>query len=116
MIANEVREAAVEQLESVLQLDSITTVYEAETPTGSLESSGGGLKKAVVAGFVGAVLVCAVLALVYIVQGRICTEDDVERYLGLRTLGAIPRCESLCMAAPAPAAVESAGRQDTENR
>ncbi len=87
-IANSVREVAALQLKDIMDVDAVNLVYEAEVPTEKFSPS---IKRNVLLAFMaGLVLSGVVLTVVFISDDRIRTEEDVEHYLGLSTLGVIP--------------------------
>lgn len=87
-IANAVREVAATQLEEIMDLDVVKTVYDAEAPTSP--SSPNVKRNTLVCALVGAAIAAGILLLIYLLDDMIRTEEDVERYLGLSTLGIIP--------------------------
>ncbi len=87
-IANAVREISAQQLKEIMQVDAATKVYDAVVPQKA--SSPNVTKNALLAGVLGLAVAIAVFVVIYIVDDRIRTEEDVERYLGLSTLGVIP--------------------------
>lgn len=50
-------------------------------------------RNALIFGIVGAILICAILVIVFIFDDKLKTPDDVEKHLGLSILGAIPEIE-----------------------
>ncbi len=92
-IANTVREVTSSQLKEIMKVDSVTTVYEAITPEGP--SSPNVIKNTGLTGALGFLAVVAILVVRFIMDDRIRTEDDVERYLGLSVMGVIPDSEKL---------------------
>ena len=92
-IANAVRETTSEQLKDIMQVDSVTTIYEANVPRSP--SSPNVMSNTVWAGMIGFALIVVIYAIIFVVDDRIRTEDDVERYLGVSILGVIPDNESL---------------------
>ena len=50
-------------------------------------------RNAILFGVVGAVIICAILVVVFIFDDKIKTPDDVEKQLGLSVLGAIPEID-----------------------
>lgn len=64
----------------IMKSDPPTTVENAETPQDPISPS---LKKNTILGFLaGAVLVCAILVIQFLLNDNIKTEDDIEKYLG----------------------------------
>lgn len=87
-IANAVREVAAEQIKAIVEADAVHTVYEAEVPE---EKSGPYVaRNTVIAAALGFLICVGILVVVFILDDTIRTEEDVERYLGLGTMGVIP--------------------------
>lgn len=66
------------------------------TSSGSIPSSpsnANSTRNAIIFGVIGAILVCAVLIMIFIFDDKIKTPDDVEKQLGLSVLGAIPEID-----------------------
>lgn len=87
-IANCVREVAGRQIQEIMNVDAVKLVYEADVP--EEPSSPNVLLNTLVAAILGLVVAVAVLAFIFVLDDTIRTEEDVERYLGLSTLGVIP--------------------------
>ena len=92
-IANCVREEAVIQLQQITAADAVNLVYEAEVPMAP--SSPNVSKNTLAWGAIGFAVAIAALSVIFMVNDAIRTEDDVERYLGIGTLGIIPLSEDL---------------------
>lgn len=87
-IANCVREVSSKQIQQIMDAVTVNVVYEAAVPE---EASGPStMKNTVLAAMVGLVIAVGVYTVIYLVDDTIRTEEDVERYLGLSTLGVIP--------------------------
>ena len=87
-IANAVREVAVTQIKEIMDVDAVNVVYEAEVPTSP--SSPSVMKNTAIAALLGLVAVAGVYVVIFMLDDTIRTEEDVERYLGLSTVGVIP--------------------------
>lgn len=88
LVANAVAEATAEQMAYIMKSDPPTTVEQAEVSENPVSPS---VKKNGALGFLaGFVLLCAVLTVRFLMNDRIRTEEDVERYLGVPTLAAVP--------------------------
>ena len=71
-----------------------TTVSKSGTvPSGP--SNANATSNALIFGAIGAVLICAVLIIIFIFDDKIKTPDDVEKQLGLSVLGAIPEIDEM---------------------
>ena len=90
-IANELREAAAERIKSVMDIQAVNVVDEANLPTAPSAPS---VTKWTAIGFLsGAFLCMAVVLIQFLLDDTIKTSDDIEKYLGLSTLGMIPMRE-----------------------
>lgn len=87
-LANEIRDAAAQHITDVMDTEAVNVVEEANVP--NEKSSPSLAKNGVIGGVLGVVLAIAVILIVYISNDTIRTSEDVERYLGLSTLGSIP--------------------------
>lgn len=89
IVANAVAENTAIKMGEITKSDPPTTVENAETSENPISPS---LNKNTVLGFLaGAVLICAILIIQFLLNDNINTEEDVEKYLGLSTLVAIPK-------------------------
>lgn len=87
-IANEVRIQAAEKIKSVMDIQAINTVDEANYAENPINSNA--FKWLVVGGFLGAFACVVVLVMIFLMDDTIKTADDVERYLKLSTLASVP--------------------------
>jgi len=92
-IANAVYETAAEQIQNIMDVDAVSLVYSAKVPKSP--SSPNVLRNTIIAAAFGFVAAVGVLIVIYILDDTIRTEEDVERYLGLGTLGVIPISQEL---------------------
>ncbi len=106
-IANNVREVATEQLKEIMQLDAVRLVYEADVP--QAPSSPNVSRNTLLAAAVGGFLCAGILVVLFVLDDSIRTEEDVERYLGISTLGIIPVTTELNVGA-ADAAARKGGK------
>lgn len=90
-IANAVRESASSHIKNVMDIDAVNIVETANMPTEKASPSY--RKWLVVGGMLGAFLVAAIEIIGYLLDDTIKTSEDVERYLGISTLGIIPIME-----------------------
>lgn len=93
LIINTVRDVASEQIKSVMEMNALRTIYEASVPVAA--SNMNTKRTAVVAAALGFALSMAVLVVFFLLDDTIRTEDDVQNYLGLCTLAAIPVSDDL---------------------
>ncbi len=87
-IANTVRDIAAAHIQQVTDVEAVNTVDSANLPTET--SSPSLLRDTVIGGAVGFVLACGLILVAHLMDNTIKTSDDVERYLGVSTLGTIP--------------------------
>ena len=87
-IANELREAAAERIKSVMDIQAVNVVDEANLPTAPSVPSV--IKWKVIGFLLGAFFCMAVVLIQFLLDDTIKTSDDIEKYLGLSTLGMIP--------------------------
>lgn len=87
-IANTVRKVASEQIVNIMNIDAVNTVYEAQAPTNPAAPN---IKKNTVLAFVaGFILMCGAFIIVFLADDTIKSQEDIEKYLQLSTLGVIP--------------------------
>lgn len=92
-IANQIRQIASDQLQKIMNVESVNLVYEAELPE---EPVGPNVVKiTIISAGLGLVLIVVVLIFVHIVDDTIRTEEDVEQSLGISVLGVIPADEEM---------------------
>lgn len=87
-LANQVREVGAEQVAEIMNLQSVNLVEEALMPTAPISPDV--KKNTLMGGMAGIVLAALAVVLMFILNDTIHSEEDVERYLGLSVLGAIP--------------------------
>lgn len=88
ILANEIRKAAAEHITNVMDIQAVNVVDEANLPTEPASPSV--LKWTAIAALLGAFLCAAVILVHFMLDDTVKTSDDVEKYLGLSTLGMIP--------------------------
>ena len=87
-IADSVREVASKNIAEVMNVDAVNVVEKANLPTKKCSPSVS--KNTVLGGFIGVFLSCAVILLFVMFNDTLRTQDDVEKYLNVCTLGVIP--------------------------
>ena len=87
-MANEVRNAAGEHIQSVMNIEAVNTVEDANIP--SYPISPNTMQNTVVGGMAGGIIIIAILIITYLTNDAIQTNDDIEKHLGLSVLGIIP--------------------------
>ena len=88
VIADAIREESAEHISNVMDIKKVNIVEEANLPSGP--SSPNTFINTVVGFMLGILLSSGMIILINLMDDRIKTPDDIERYLGLSVLGAIP--------------------------
>ncbi len=91
-IANYVRSVAAEHICSVMDLEAVNVVDEADISTSP--SSPNVAKNTIIGTLIGVVIAMAVIVISYLADDTIKTPDEVERYMGVSVLSSIPVLES----------------------
>ncbi len=92
-IADAVRETASEDIAEVMGVDAVNVVERANLPD---KKSGPSIKKyTLLGGMLGGIIACSIIVILFLFNDTIRTQDDVERYLGISTLGIIPVNENV---------------------
>lgn len=90
-LANEIRDYASSRIESVMSIEAVNVVDEANLPTEPSEPS---VTLWTAVGFLIGFILCAAVVIVrFLLDDTIKSSEDIERYLGLSTLGLIPDAE-----------------------
>ena len=92
-IANAVREVSSKNIAQVMGLEAINVVETANLP--EHRCSPNVKKLTMLGGMAGVVLACGLIAVLFLLNDTIRTPDDVEKYLGISTLGIIPMDDEL---------------------
>lgn len=87
-IANSIREAASNHIQNVMDIEAVNVVESANMPTE--KASPNVMLWTFAGGLIGVFALCAVTLIQYLMDDTIKSSEDVERYLGLSTLGLIP--------------------------
>lgn len=90
-IANAVREVASAHICSVMNLEAVNVVDEADIP--SSPSSPNIMKNTLIGVLLGLILAIGIVVVMYILDDTLKTPDDVERYLEIGVLASIPVME-----------------------
>ncbi len=87
-IVDKLTDVSVDKMESVMDTDKPSIMdygHVSQSP-----ASPSLTKNTVIGGMLGFVVICGIIIVLYLMNDGIHTSDDVERYLGLNTLGLIP--------------------------
>lgn len=87
-IADTVREAAAQHAMNVMDVEAVNVAETANLPTQKAAPSIS--KYTLLGGLFGGFLAAAVIVVLFLLDDTIKSPDDVEKYLGLSTLGTIP--------------------------
>lgn len=87
-IANSIREVASNHIQNVMDIEAVNVVESANMPTEKASPNVMGWTLA--GGFMGIVFLCVFTLIQYLMDDTIKSSEDVEKYLGLSTLGLIP--------------------------
>lgn len=93
LVLNTFCQVGAEEIKNIMSVDVVRVLYEADPPT--IPSNHGARPLAVVGGVGGFALALAILIIYFLVDDTIHNEEDVERYLELPTLAAIPISKEL---------------------
>lgn len=93
LICRTVREAASKHIQTVMDIDAINVVDDANLPTH--KSAPDNKKNAMIGAMIGAVVVIAVVVIRYLLDDTVKTREDVEEKLGLSCLALIPLDEGM---------------------
>lgn len=93
VVLNTICEVGRQQIEDTLKVDAVSVLYEAEVPTAP--TTQGARHYALIGGIGGLALGIALLVVFFLIDDTIHNEEDVERYLDLPTLAAIPLSREL---------------------
>ena len=91
-IANAIRDVAANHIKNVMDIDAVYVVESANLP--EYKNSPSIKKYGLVCGVAGVAIAIAIILITYLSNDTIKTQEDVERYLGLSTLGTIPMSEA----------------------
>lgn len=92
-IANAIQKVATLQIKEIMDVDAVNVIYEADVP--DKPSSPNVKRNTVLAAMLGLIASVGVLTIIFLCDDTIRTEEDVEHYLGLSTLGVIPASANL---------------------
>ena len=90
-LADKVRNVGAEHVTEVMNLKALNTVQEALIP--SSPSSPNIMRNTLIGGVAGVALTAGIILLIFLMNDKIRSQDDVEKYLGIGVLGAIPSTE-----------------------
>lgn len=89
VVANAVAEATAERMAEIMKSDPPTTVEKAEVEPVPVSPSL--IKNSIIGILIGAVFMCGILTVQFMMNDNIKTDEDIQRYLGEVTLAMIPQ-------------------------
>lgn len=87
-IANALRETAGSEIMTIMGIEAVNTIEEANLPT--TPSSPSVMRNTAIGGILGILISAGIIILIFILDDTVKTPDDVENYLGLNVLTSIP--------------------------
>ena len=87
-IADALRDAVGAQIISVMNIDAVNTVEDANLPTEP--SSPNVTRNGLIGAILGLLLACGIVVITHMLDDTVKTPEDVDKYLGLTVLGSIP--------------------------
>lgn len=92
-LADMVAKISSEQLVSIMEMEKVNIVEDGNLP--GYPSSPNVTRDTMFGAFAGCVLACLVIVMVHMMNDNIKNSDDIEKYLGITTLGIIPLDEEI---------------------
>lgn len=92
-IVDEVTEVSADRMAEVIETQRPNIMDYGQIAGGP--SSPNLIKNSMIGAMLGFVLICGIIVVLYLLNDTIKTTDDIERYLGLNTLGLIPMEEGV---------------------
>lgn len=94
-ISNAVMGLFGDYINRFMNVQTIVTEISQFGAVPSSPSNANATRNAIIFGAIGAVLICAILIIIFIFDDKIKTPDDIEKQLGLSVLGAIPEIDEM---------------------
>lgn len=92
LLVDTVAQVSSEQMVEVMQLEKVNVVEEGNVPIAP--SSPSLIRNVILGGFMGAVIVIGIIVTMNLLNDSIKSSDEIEKYLGITTLGIIPLQET----------------------
>ncbi|QHQ59979.1 hypothetical protein Ana3638_03605 [Anaerocolumna sedimenticola] len=105
-LADSIGEVSSQRMVSIMEMEKANIVEPGNIPTGP--SSPNFLNNVLIGGAAGIILSIFVILLIYLLDDTIKKSEDIEKYLGLTTLGTIPIEESIVESKKVRAALKRA--------
>ena len=87
MLVDAIAEVSSERMVSVMEMEKVNVMEQGNLPTDP--SSPNVIKNAILGGLLGVILASFILIVVNLMNDSIRTSEDIEKYLGITTLGTI---------------------------
>jgi capsular polysaccharide biosynthesis protein len=87
-LADTIAEISSERMVSVMEMEKVNIIEEGNLP--SNPSSPNVRKNTIMGGLLGIALSSIIIVLIYLMNDNIRTSEDIEKYLGITTLGVLP--------------------------
>lgn len=87
-IVDNLSDVSREMMENIMETQAPNVIAYGQVP--DRPASPSLVKNAVVGGLLGLLIICAIIIIRYLANDSIRTSEDVEKYLGLNTLGLVP--------------------------
>lgn len=108
-LADAIGKVSAERMVSIMEMEKANIVEPGNIPVTSTRPSL--LKSLIIGGLLGAVLASVVILIIYMLDDSIKSNDDIEKYLGVSTLAAIPFEENIMNSKKVRAVLKKAYRK-----
>lgn len=92
-IVDAIAHSSAEKMVSIMEMEKVNIVEEGNIA--SFSSSPKVLRNSVIGGFIGLLVTLVAITIIYLKDDSVKSADDIEKYIGITTLGMIPIEESL---------------------
>ena len=92
-IADKLAEVSADSIGEIMQTEKVTRIDAAQLPDKPVSPNV--IQNGIIAGILGIIIAMAVLFVKFVMNDRINTSEDVEKYLGISTLALIPLSDEL---------------------
>ena len=87
-IVDELADVSAERMAEVMETQAPNIMDYGQVPDGP--SSPNLIKNSIIGAMIGFIIACGIIVVLYLLNDSIKTSEDIERYLGINTLGLIP--------------------------
>ena len=92
-IADKLAEVSADSIGEIMQTEKVTRIDAAQLPDKPVSPNV--IQNGIIAGILGIIIAMAVVVVKFVMNDRINTSEDVEKYLGISTLALIPLSDEL---------------------